>query len=150
MISPTLIAIPVFALLIGIEAYVSLRQSSAAYDGKDTFTNIVVGLLSLVFGAILGIGIGVIYSFAYYLAPFRFPADAWWSWLILFFLDDFAYYWFHRFSHEIRILWNFHVVHHSSDQYNLSVAVRQSWFSGILHWIFYVPIMFLGFAPWMF
>jgi hypothetical protein len=68
----------------------------------------------------------------------------------LFFVDDLAYYVFHRVSHETRLFWNFHVVHHSSKQYNLSVAVRQSWFSGILHWMFYAPVMLLGFAPWMF
>jgi len=93
---------------------------------------------------------GVIYLFAYDLAPYKFPADAWWTWVILFFVDDLAYYVFHRVSHETRLFWNFHVVHHSSKQYNLSVAVRQSWFSGILHWMFYAPVMLLGFAPWMF
>jgi sterol desaturase/sphingolipid hydroxylase (fatty acid hydroxylase superfamily) len=50
----------------------------------------------------------------------------------------------------MRLFCNFHVVHHSSRHYNLSVAVRQSWFSGTLHWIFYAPLMLLGFAPWMF
>ncbi|MEW6362351.1 MAG: sterol desaturase family protein [Acidobacteriota bacterium] len=84
------------------------------------------------------------------MAPYKFPADTWWSWIALFFIDDFAYYWFHRVSHESRLFWNFHVVHHSSEYFNLSVAVRQSWFSGLLHWIFYAPIMLLGFAPWMF
>ena len=67
-----------------------------------------------------------------------------------FFLDDFLYYWFHRASHEIRFFWNFHVVHHSSNEYNLSVAVRQSWFSGLAHWVFYIPIAFLGVPLWAF
>jgi sterol desaturase/sphingolipid hydroxylase (fatty acid hydroxylase superfamily) len=84
------------------------------------------------------------------MAPFKFPADAWWTWVALFFIDDFVYYWFHRVSHESRFFWNFHVVHHSSEHFNLSVAGRQSWFSGIAHWIFYAPVMLLGFAPWMF
>lgn len=97
-----------------------------------------------------GLFIGAIYAAAYFLAPYKFPADTWWSWIALFFIDDFAYYWFHRVSHESRLFWNFHVVHHSSEYFNLSVAVRQSWFSGLLHWIFYAPIMLLGFAPWMF
>jgi len=78
------------------------------------------------------------------------PMNAWWAWVFLLFVDDFAYYWFHRFSHEIRFFWNFHVVHHSSNQYNLSVAVRQSWFGGIAHWIFYVPVALLGFPFWAF
>lgn len=106
--------------------------------------------MSLVFGALFGLGTGYIYLFFYEVAPYKFPVDAWWSWAVLFVADDLAYYIFHRVSHETRLFWNFHVVHHSSQQYNLSVAVRQSWFSGILHWIFYAPLMLLGFAPWMF
>ena len=150
MLTPTVIAIPVFALLIALEAWFSKRSEPDHYDSKDAWTNILIGFVSVAFGAIFGLFIGVIYAFAYQLAPFKFPADAWWTWALLFFVDDLAYYWFHRISHESRLFWNFHVVHHSSEQYNLSVAVRQSWFSGILHWIFYAPVMLLGFAPWMF
>ncbi len=150
MIGPTVIAIPIFALLIGIEAWLTVRRRREIYEAKDAWVNIFIGFMSVAFGALFGLFIGAIYLATYEIAPYKFPADAWWTWAILFFVDDFAYYWFHRISHESRLFWNFHVVHHSSEQYNLSVAVRQSWFSGILHWIFYAPIMLLGFAPWMF
>lgn len=150
MLTPTVIAIPIFALLIGLEAWYSRRKDPKAYLSRDAWTNILIGFVSVVFGALFGLFIGVIYTAAYELAPYKFPADAWWSWLILFFVDDLAYYVFHRVSHETRLFWNFHVVHHSSEYFNLSVAVRQSWFSGMLHWIFYAPVMLLGFAPWMF
>ncbi len=149
-LSPTAFAIPLFALLIGLEAGFAYKRKSDAYEKRDALTNIFVGFVSVATGALFGLFIGVIYLFAYEMAPYKFPADAWWSWAILFFADDFAYYWFHRISHESRIFWNFHVVHHSSRFYNLSVAVRQSWFSGLLHWIFYAPLMLIGFAPWMF
>lgn len=151
MIGPTVIAIPIFALMIAIEALWARRKGSDEYsDNKDTFGNIFIGFVSVAWNLLFGLVIGVIYLFCYSLAPFKFPADAWWSWVILFFVDDLAYYVFHRVSHESRLFWNFHVVHHSSEHYNLSVAVRQSWFSGLLHWIFYAPVMLLGFAPWMF
>ena len=150
MIKPTVIAIPIFALLIAIEAWYSARRNNSFYEKKDGWNNIFIGLMSVIFGALIGLMVGSAYVFSYDIAPYKFPADAWWTWAILIFVDDFAYYWFHRISHESRIFWNFHVVHHSSEFYNLSVAVRQSWFSGILHWIFYAPIMMLGFAPWMF
>src|SRR5690606_41454802 len=107
-----------------------------------------VVFVSVLTGAFVGLFVGSIYLFADVLGPYKFPADAWWTWALLFFIDVFAYYWFLRISHESRLFWNFHVVHHSSEQYNLSVAVRQSWFSGILHWVVYAPIMLLGFAPW--
>ncbi len=151
MVSPVVLSIPIFASIIAAEAYFSRRIGSPEYnDRKDTWTNILLGFMSVAFGFLFGLGTGIIYLYAYDLAPFRFPADAWWSWAILLFVDDLAYYVFHRASHEVRLLWNFHVVHHSSEHYNLSVAVRQSWFSGTLHWMFYAPIMLLGFAPWMF
>lgn len=149
-LKPTVIAIPLFAVLIAVEAWLTVREDRDEYDRKDAWTNIFLGFGSVAFGALFGIFIGVIYTAVYEFAPYKLPADAWWTWVILFFLDDFAYYWFHRVSHECRFFWNFHVVHHSSESYNLSVAVRQSWFSGIAHWIFYLPIMLLGFAPWMF
>ncbi len=137
--------------MIALEAFWAHRKHSNEYnDKKDTWGNIFMGFMSVVWGALFGLATGYIFVFFYDIAPYKFPADAWWTWVILFFVDDLFYYIFHRVSHESRLFWNFHVVHHSSEHYNLSVAVRQSWFSGILHWIFYAPIMLLGFAPWMF
>ncbi len=151
MLRPTVIAIPFFALMIAVEALWASRKGSDEYrDNKDTWGNIFLGFMSIVWGALFGLVTGYAFVFCYEIAPYKFPVDAWWTWVILFFVDDFAYYVFHRVSHESRLFWNFHVVHHSSEHYNLSVAVRQSWFSGILHWIFYAPVMLLGFAPWMF
>lgn len=151
MLRPTVIAIPFFALLIAAEAlWAYLKNSDEFSDNKDTWVNIFLGFMSVVWGGIFGLVTGYAFIYCYEIAPYKFPADAWWTWVILFFVDDLAYYVFHRVSHETRLFWNFHVVHHSSEHYNLSVAVRQSWFSGILHWIFYAPIMLLGFAPWMF
>ena len=146
---PVIIAIPFFALFIGLEAWYASRSNSNAFEAKDTWINILIGFASVPFSAFFGLFVGIIYAFCYSMAPYKFPADAWWAWVILFFIDDFAYYWFHRISHEMRLFWNFHVVHHSSIQYNLSVAVRQSWFGNMVNWIFYAPIMLLGFAPWM-
>ena len=150
MLRPTVIAIPLFALFIAFEAWYAYRKKAHEYEKKDAWTNILLGFGSVAWGALFGLVTGAIYIAFYELAPYKFPANAWWTWALLFFVDDFAYYWFHRMSHEVRFFWNFHVVHHSSEQFNLSVAVRQSWFSGLAHWMFYAPIMLLGFAPWMF
>ena len=150
MLKPTEIAIPVFALLIAVETYLSVRYEEN-YDRKDIWTNIALGFGSAGFGLVLGLIQVFFYGFIYEtVAPFKMPMDLWWSWAILLFADDFLYYWFHRISHEVRFFWNFHVVHHSSNQYNLSVAVRQSWFSGIAHWIFYLPLALMGFPLWAF
>jgi hypothetical protein len=69
------------------------------------------------------------------------------AWCVAFVLVDFAYYWFHRYSHEVNLFWAGHVVHHSSEEYNLAVALRQSALGGVLSWIFYAPLALLG-MPW--
>ena len=150
MIKPQTIAIPIFALLIAIETYAIIRENRELYDRKDTWTNIAIGLISVFFGFLFAYFSSYAFIWASSITPLSISMNSWWAWTLLLIADDFAYYWFHRVSHESRFFWNFHVVHHSSNQYNFSVAVRQSWFSGFAHWIFYVAIAFLGFPFWAF
>jgi alkylglycerol monooxygenase len=149
-IKPQDIAIPLFALTIGLEFWYDLRKQAGRYSRKDMWTNIALGFVSAAFGALFGIVLTFFYTLLYDLAPFKMQMNIWWPWAVLVLADDFAYYWFHRFSHESRILWNLHVVHHSSEHFNLSVAVRQSWFGNLANWIFYIPLGFLGFPLWAF
>ncbi len=148
MLKPQYISIPIFAILIAFEAWMIFRQNKDDFDRKDTWTNIALGFGSVGFGLLFGLFNGLVYLWLYEITPLKMPLNAWWAWVILFVADDFLYYWFHRISHESRFFWNFHVVHHSSNKYNLSVAVRQSWFSGVAHWIFYLPLALLGFPLW--
>lgn len=145
MLKPTVIAIPLFAILIAIEAYFVIRGDRERFDKLDTWNNILIGFVSVAIGGVISLVTAGFYVWVYEFAPVTMPMETWWSWALLVVIDDLAYYWFHRFSHEMRFLWNFHVVHHSSEQYNLSVAVRQSWFGGAAHWIFYLPLAFIGF-----
>jgi sterol desaturase/sphingolipid hydroxylase (fatty acid hydroxylase superfamily) len=69
------------------------------------------------------------------------------SWTAVFLLVDLAYYWSHRLSHQINLLWAGHVVHHSSEEYNLAVALRQSSLHGLFTWVFYLPLALAG-IPW--
>ncbi|MCB0668907.1 MAG: sterol desaturase family protein, partial [Saprospiraceae bacterium] len=73
--------------------------------------------------------------------------DSLFTWILLFIGVDFFYYWFHRFAHEISLLWGTHIVHHQSEEYNLSVALRQSSFQGFFSMIFYLPLALIGFNP---
>ena len=73
----------------------------------------------------------------------------WWAWAILFFAEDLTYYWFHRTSHECRLFWASHVVHHSSQHYNLGTALRQTWTGGLMSFIFWLWLPLIGFPPIM-
>jgi sterol desaturase/sphingolipid hydroxylase (fatty acid hydroxylase superfamily) len=84
----------------------------------------------------------------YELTPLRLDPGDWWVWVLLFFADDLAYYAFHRVSHECRVFWASHVVHHSSQHYNLSTALRQTWVP-MTYLPFWLPLPLLGFEPWM-
>jgi len=90
------------------------------------------------------------YTAAYDARLFTISPTSPWAWAGLFVLDDFTYYWFHRISHECRFWWAAHVNHHSSQEYNLSTAVRQPW-TGVLAgtWLPWIPITLLGFPPAM-
>ncbi|MGH8795055.1 MAG: sterol desaturase family protein, partial [Stackebrandtia sp.] len=90
----------------------------------------------------------VVYAGAFVLSPFELGPGSVWVWVALFFADDLAYYWFHRCHHRIRLLWASHVVHHSSQYFNLTTALRQSWtpMGGLPFWL---PLALLGFPPWM-
>ena len=93
----------------------------------------------------------VLFCFLYIYNNFRLFTIpiTWWSFILLLFADDFCYYWFHRISHECRLFWASHVVHHSSQKYNLSTALRQTWSGGFYTFIFWIILPFLGFHPGM-
>lgn len=148
MLKPQDLAIPIYAISIALEAILKLKNRPD-YDKTDTWTNIGVGFVSSIFDFGFGLIFSGIYIFCYEISPFKMPETPLWSWFLLLFLDDFLFYWSHRTNHESRLFWNFHVVHHSSNYYNLSTAVRQSWFGSSIFWIFYIPLAFMGFPLWM-
>ncbi len=144
-------AIPFFVLLLVVEA-LSFRHyhedDLVGYEVNDTRTSITMGLGNVAVNAAWKLVVVVIYAALYELTPLRMPEDAWWAWVLLFFLDDLAYYWFHRISHVSRVFWASHVVHHSSTHFNLSTAVRQTWVP-MTYLPFWLPLLLLGFPPWM-
>ncbi|WP_431157601.1 sterol desaturase family protein [Winogradskyella poriferorum] len=144
-----LYAIPFFILAMSLELYVTLKTGLKSYESKDSFSSIAMGLGNV----ILGFGSKAIVLFVFFLiydnfSIFEIPV-AWWSFILLFFADDFSYYWFHRISHECRIFWASHIVHHSSQHYNLSTALRQTWSGGFYTFIFWLWLPLLGFHPAM-
>lgn len=145
---PTVYFIPGFALLMLIELIVGIRENMKLHVPKDSFASIGMGIGSLVIGVgVKTVAFGLmifIHQFAFFEIGWQ-----WWAWVLIFFLDDFTFYWHHRLSHQIRLLWAAHVNHHSSTSYNLATALRQSW-TEILYkyfWWMYLPL--IGFDPIM-
>ncbi|MCP4437493.1 MAG: sterol desaturase family protein [Aureispira sp.] len=142
-----LFAIPVFFLLIGLELLVAKLQNTQLYRVNDAITNISCGIVQQVTGAFTKlIGLAA-YAFVYYNWRFFDIPNVWWTYILLFLAVDCLYYWFHRYAHEISAFWGTHVVHHQSEDYNLSVALRQSAFQSLISAVFYLPLAFLGFDP---
>lgn len=141
-------SIPAFLLLMVIEM-VSYRllpdEDKVGYGTKDTATSLAMGIGSELFAIVLGIEYMLAYSALYWLAPLKISFE-WWMFPALLLAQDFFYYWKHRSHHVVRVFWASHVVHHSSQHFNLSTAMRHSWFSPG-GWIFYAPLILLGFHP---
>lgn len=148
-ISYIALSIPVFFLLIGIELIVGFLRKEKLYRFNDALTNINLGTGQQIVGLMMKSVLFLGYLYLYENRIFTFENSIL-TWVLLFLGVDFFYYWFHRMSHEINALWAAHIVHHQSEDYNLSVALRQSWFQGWFSWMFYLPLAVLGFDPIMF
>jgi len=142
-------AIPFFVFAMLLEFFVASAKNLKSYTAKDAFSSIAMGLGNVFIGFVSKLFVFAALYFVYEnLRIFTIPIS-WWSFMILFFLDDFSYYWFHRTSHENRFFWASHVVHHSSKHYNLSTALRQTWTGSFYSFIFWLWLPLIGFHPGM-
>lgn len=162
-------SIPLFFALIGIELVVARLRGRPLFRLNDSISDLSCGILSQmsgIFTKLIELGIYVVIVERWSVQHWLPGVPAWpggaplvvgpgWSslalslpdllgWTVAFVLVDFAYYWSHRLSHEVHILWAGHVVHHSSEEYNLTVALRQSSLHGLFTWVFYLPLAILG------
>lgn len=150
--SPSILffAIPFFVILVIAEWYYSYKEQKEWYETKDAFSSLALGIGNVVAGFGSKILIFACLTFVYHFRIFTMDASYWWVWVLAFFGDDISYYWFHRASHHIRFFWASHVVHHSSQHYNLAAALRQTWtgnFTGTF--LFWLWMPFVGFHPFM-
>ncbi|WP_339883924.1 sterol desaturase family protein [Polaribacter vadi] len=141
-------AIPFFVATVILEIILTVKVKLEDYEFKDAGTSIIMGLGNVFISIFTKIIILAVFLFLYKFRFFTIPF-VWWAWLILLFAEDFCYYWFHRISHESRLFWASHVVHHSSQKYNLSTALRQTWSGSFYTFIFWFPLILIGFHPIM-
>lgn len=155
-------SIPLFFALIGVELVAALVAGRRVYRLADSISDLSLGVLSQLTGLFVTLLTYAIFAWvSTRLAVQRFlpvpvwpsgpplsSAGAFASWAAVFLLVDLCYYWSHRLSHRVHILWAGHVVHHSSEEYNLTVALRQSSLHGLFTWAFYMPLALVG-VPWV-
>jgi sterol desaturase/sphingolipid hydroxylase (fatty acid hydroxylase superfamily) len=140
-------AVPGFVLLVLVEMIVVRLSHRERYEPRDTLTSLALGTGSTVAGALTA---GIAFAMALWVWQFRlFDISYAWYWFVLaFVIDDLAYYVFHRLAHRVRWFWASHVIHHSSQHYNLSTALRQTWTGFIsLGFLFRLPLALIGFPP---
>ncbi|WP_211826975.1 sterol desaturase family protein [Kistimonas asteriae] len=146
-----LYAIPVFFLLITLEILATVIRRKDYYRTNDAINSISTGMFSTAANLTTKVVTFTIYVVVFeYLAPIQLDASHLWVWVLGFFLKDFFYYWYHRAGHEINILWASHAVHHQSEEYNMTTALRQTSTGFIFNWIFYVPVALAGIPPMVF
>lgn len=146
-----LFAVPFFFLLIALELLADRWRGTSTYRLSDALNSLSAGVLSTTSG-LLTKGIGLVtYVFAWqHLALFELSAQSAWVCVFAFVFYDFCYYWNHRLGHERSILWAAHAVHHQSEEYNLSTALRQTSTGFLFGWIFYLPMAVAGVPPLVF
>jgi len=144
---PVILAVPIFVITVCVEAVWSRVGSGASYELRDSLASITMGTGNFI------LGFFVVFPFMYALYWFYqyrvFEIGfEWWSFVLIFFAQDLAFYWLHRLSHEHRVWWAAHVNHHTSQHFNFSTALRQPWTDfPCLVWIVWIPLALIGFPP---
>ncbi len=144
-----LFAVPAFTLAMLVEGFVGAGTAGlkGGYEARDTKASLGMGAVSLAWSAgadaLIVLGAGSLVQ----LAPWRVPEDTWWGWALAFVAVDLCFYVIHRAHHEVRLFWCAHVNHHSSQRYNLSTALRQSWTEHYTSIPFFMVLALLGFSP---
>ncbi len=149
MIAITVLAIPMYFGLMALELVYEAISGNRTYRLSDAITNISTGTVQQTTGVFFKvIKIGIYAAIYDSIALYHLPNNAW-TFIALFILYDIAYYWEHRLAHTVNLFWGGHVVHHQSEDYNLSVALRQTSTGFIWGFPFFLPMALMGFDPKM-
>lgn len=143
---PNLIAmaIPLFLVGIVIELAVARAKGVQVYRTGDAMADMGCGISQQLMSLFVSTAtLTALYAWLENYKLFTIPT-AWLPWVLAVLGVEFAYYWWHRLSHEVNILWAAHVVHHHSEDYNLAVALRQSVTTWMTTLPFYLPLALLG------
>lgn len=155
--NPLIYALPFFAALITLEIVLSLKHERHLYYWNDFFASLSMGGGAAILATVTKLtSIGAFFFLFEVFKPIRmallgyeYLGWAWYVWIICQFFDDFNYYWYHRLSHTVRVLWAAHIVHHSSENFNLGSGVRNGWVTLFYKPMFWMWMPIVGFHPIM-
>lgn len=143
-----LIAVPFFFILIAIEVWQDRRKGTGYYRLNDAISSLNLGVVSRLTGIFKFVIPFSAYVWIYeHYAVWQLSQESMWIWLLAFVIYDLGYYWVHRLSHRMHIMWGSHVVHHSSEEYNLTTALRQTGTPAVFAWLIFLPMAVLGISP---
>lgn len=150
-VNPYIYIVPVFFVLITIEYCIARARGLSLYRLQDTVTSVNAGLVSQFVNVMGGVFSVYMYSLMQEnLGLFSWDEHKLWVWVVALVLYDFCYYWVHRAGHEVNLFWASHLIHHSSEDFNLATALRQSATGFYFKWAFYLPLAVLGFPTKIF
>lgn len=139
---------PIFLALVAWEIIEGRKRGLTLYTRGETLASIGIGVGQRLIGLVPFGLVGLLGVFVYQHRLIDIAMTDWRSWLVLFVLLEFTYYWFHRASHEVRWFWTTHAVHHSLEELNILGAYRLGWTGKLsMGYLFHVPLMWLGFTP---
>jgi sterol desaturase/sphingolipid hydroxylase (fatty acid hydroxylase superfamily) len=139
------LAVPVFIALVAVEFAYDRIRGTAYYRFADAISSLSCGIVSTGMRVFFGfIGLFVYEWTLAHCAPVSLPSTNWLTWLFAFVFYDFCYYWQHRLGHTVGLFWASHSVHHQSEEFNLTTALRQPGTGVFSNWLFYIPMALCG------
>lgn len=138
------VSTPLYFIIIGVEVLLSNYRHRKLYTWKDTAANLYLLLMNSAIDLLFrGVYVLILdYFYRHHIFSFSHVVV---YWFMLVLLEDFLYYWLHRFDHEVRMFWAVHVTHHSSEHLNFTVGFRSSVFQPLYRFIYFIPLALMGF-----
>ncbi len=138
------LAVPVFVALIALELAADSVRRTRYYRLADAVNSLSCGIVSTGMRLFFGFVGLFVYEALLARAPIQLPPNRWLTWVFAFVFYDFCYYWQHRLGHTVGLFWASHSVHHQSEEFNLTTALRQPGTGVFTNWVFYVPMALAG------
>lgn len=143
-------AIPAFFVFLYLEYALAVRlKKTHVFKYESSVSNVSIGIAERLLNLFIAASFYELFQYIYTnYAVFTIP-NTWWVWVLLILATDLVWYWYHRLGHQVNFLWAAHIVHHQSEEFNLTVSARITTFQALIRNIFWCALPFIGFHPIM-